>query len=599
MTNRLSHDDIQRLDNITALKLLMYLNEFLEKDSIKILRDKYISKKTMDADFEYAFNSWLSMDYIDEKGKTLIDYMIFEKKQELTPDEVNILIAKRESYMSIYEVKSGDFDSMVVIDKLLHKSFKIDSGELPQIVAKGDVFLARLMVFNDYVLNVGDVEIIHKSYLDRMIEEINKQYRFIYRNIKEYSMQYYLKKHSYSVYCIVHEILHTIKHEELQKKAIYEIESFKLYLSKKGIYSVEKIERYAFYLMKFQEKELNEHYISLEELNADYIYKFLIGISSCYSYNLEEITAMLELFKIYGEYLYFLGIISQDEYIKIYTRCNEKDEYYNFNNYFKMYINRYQKNLFNDMTQNFKMIVDTFSYLELAEVQKIDSEFILFEKFEDYIENKYGKRFTHRNLIKTKEYEKDIKKEKYELLFEYFAKNLELINLNEDSNFEITELYLKYKAAKPKEKFIVWVEYIWNKFDWTKLVPSNSKIEFEQKNKNKYLTSLTQLEVNIKYDFDKWRLGIGRENFSILNTGFKIYKSKIFIPYILYFFEDLGLVELDIRGNSSDIEKLHGLDITKFAVTNLGKEVMYYLIIRTKVEIEEKKIVKFPEIKNL
>lgn len=587
MAMRLSRDDIQRLDNITALKLLMYVNEYMEKETIKILRDKSVPKEVKSGDYDYAFNVWLSMDYVDEKGKSLIEYMLQDKRRELTPDEVAILAIKKESYTSIYQVVSQDFTNTLVVDLLLNKKLTIESFEIPHMVSEGDVFIARFANFHDYVINIGEVEMLYTAYVENILEAIQNQYRFMVKNLENYTMENYLKRHSYSMYCIVQDVLHYRKQDVLMERIERELKRFDTYLKQSDTISEQRRIQYQKNLREFHEKELKEVYRTLEDIHAEAVYKFMIGMSSCYAYSLEQIRSQLQTFEHFAEYLYHDGKIGMNEYAKILKICKEKDQFYEFNHYYQIYIGKYAKNIFNDMELKAKIPSNSLTYFELVEVQKIKEPFELDRQFQKYMENVSKMKLQH-NLQPL-----NLSDEKYELIFFEFAKHFKLIEVNEHQRVLLTNFYSKYKHSLPRERFVLWVEFLWNYLNWNQLVQGGIKMELEYKNRQRYLYSLVQLESEVDYDFDKWRLGIGREDFSILNTGFKIYKSKIFIPYMVYYFQDLGLLTLEIKENASMMEKLHGLDILRFSITALGKEVMYYLLIRNKMEEAESKVIPF------
>ena len=115
--SKLSFDEIQTIQENATRKLIEYINENIKNDkSLETIEFYYPDFDERKA--RLAFNVWVSIDYINNSGKTFIEQMLEERSNELSNAEKIILIERNKSFISLYEIKNIKGNKVHVRDLL-------------------------------------------------------------------------------------------------------------------------------------------------------------------------------------------------------------------------------------------------------------------------------------------------------------------------------------------------------------------------------------------------------------------------------------------------------------------------------------------------
>lgn len=579
-------DDLQRLDNITALKLLMYMNEYIDKYNVRKLRHKYGHEDLLNADFDYAFNLWLSLDYVNNQGQSMIDSMIKDKMRDLTSEEINLLMMKRESYLSIYRVEKSLGNMIYLEDLFLEEQICFVKTENMPEINIGDYFAGRLIWYRDQVLNIGQYKKISEECIEAMIYSIEQKYKFFLENVEMYSKRYYLKRHSFAIYSVIFEIEDQFLKRKQDLKVEAELKSFRFYLAINRNLSEQTIKKYDANLRDFYKHTLRKYYRTLNQITEEVIYEYLIYVCINQKISIGQLRSTLVSMRHYIRHIEILNI-GDANYDSLLELCKER-------NYFgEIYANigAHGNDIQLSYIENKETVWnDEWAMPVVKRLVDTPSLILDLEKFVIKVSN--GK-YSYKSRKFDIELIDDYEKAKRYVIYENFCKKMDWIRVNYDDKVSFDknkfDLFMKKSVGT---KIIEFVMFLWFDFNWEKLsMSSNSYDPLEYSERHRYLEHLLELPVGHEKDFDQWRLGMNKDEYKFVKTGFKIYKSKIFIPFILGCFSDLGLVELGERKDNIAIEWLHGLNIQTISLTRLGREMLYYLMLKERHIDSEKKIV--------
>lgn len=589
-----SIDNLQRLDNITSLKLLMHMNEYIEKYKISNIRERHVHENILNADFDYAFNIWLSLDYVDSKGKSMIDAMINEKIGDLTADEINILMVKRESYLSLYKVISQDEYFIELKDVLLEETLILTKNQSIDKFKVNDIFMGRIIQYKNITLSIGDVKLIDEDIVKQVNYSINLKYNFLEKNINKYSKKYYFKKHSYSLYCLVFEAIDLRRKTKLDLLVMNELKEFRTYISLSKGYDTKTLDRYEHCLEDLYKHSVRKHNLTLENLASDMVYKYLIYLCNSKNVAINVLKSYLITFRRFAKYLKEIKRIDEIICNDIIKTCDSREYFQEIYISGKYRGNKNQISFFKEENNvsHFKIYDEN---LALPNLQNISKPSLLASEFELFINRIKSHELKYKNRkLNFEEMEFEDIKNKKMIMYDDFSRFYDLFYVNYDDQVIFKDKLYEFLNLRNSDKLILFLKFIWFDFNWKKLAETTEKYdEIEFRYRHKYLEHLVELQVNRDYDFDHWRLGIHRDDYKFVNTGFKIYKSKVFIPFIMYWFNDLGLINLKLKEKTSKLEIAYGLDINLLSITDLGREVMYYLILKESQLKLDRKVIKF------
>lgn len=232
MTN-FDFNAIKRLDNSVTKKLIQYINSDRNLDEIFInLRSKY--PLIENSNFRLPYIMWLCCDYKDKDNLTYIDKLIAHDAT-LTPQEISILLDKKDSYVSIFRVKSTKGLKTNVFDHILKKGYQLDEYFQQGVVTKGDFIIGRVGNVLGSRMFLGEINFVNKSTLNIILRLILKDYNTKNQNHTESGLYQYLKNENLSVYSYyLKASLDLLEGSDEYLPPIYsELETFQEYLNTK------------------------------------------------------------------------------------------------------------------------------------------------------------------------------------------------------------------------------------------------------------------------------------------------------------------------------------------------------------------------------
>lgn len=232
MTN-FDFNAIKRLDNSVTKKLIQYINSDRNLDEIFInLRSKY--PLIENSNFRLPYIMWLCCDYKDKDNLTYIDKLIAHDAT-LTPQEISILLDKKDSYVSIFRVKSTKGLKTNVFDQILKKGYQLDEYFQQGVVTKGDFIIGRVGNVLGSRMFLGEINFVNKSTLNIILRLILKDYNTKNQNHTESGLYQYLKNENLSVYSYyLKASLDLLEGSDEYLPPIYsELETFQEYLNTK------------------------------------------------------------------------------------------------------------------------------------------------------------------------------------------------------------------------------------------------------------------------------------------------------------------------------------------------------------------------------
>ncbi|MDG2830267.1 hypothetical protein P7M08_25290, partial [Vibrio parahaemolyticus] len=150
------------------------LDKYIDKKNIrKVLFNKVsIEYPVITLDKENTiFNLWLICDYKNEKGETLIDEYLNERRI-INNLEREILIQKKKSYPSLYEILNIVNDKIVAKNLFTTETIEILEPSAKRILKQGDCFIARIENILGHNIFSGQLIYTPKSVIPYFIKEV-------------------------------------------------------------------------------------------------------------------------------------------------------------------------------------------------------------------------------------------------------------------------------------------------------------------------------------------------------------------------------------------------------------------------------------------
>ncbi|WFA08705.1 hypothetical protein [Tissierella sp. Yu-01] len=550
---KLNYDLLHRLDKHTTKKLY----EFIDKE-IKI--DEIMEKLEIEFPFSIddsnriKFNTWLSIDYIDEDGKTFIEKFLDYSSKSLSKLEREVLIDKSKSFVSLFELIEIKDNHMIVHDILQNKEFSIWEKQINNILAQGDFIFARIGKIIDEYTFIEDVSFLPRSVKSMFIEDFIIDFNNKRKEHPDLIIKDYLKKYSLEVIKIYNNcILSAMDLDEDLNSYLYdELDEFEGYLSHKC--NSFEIKEHITNLIEFFDYYLSQEDLTLYDLDdLDFKLFFDIAIEDEFISSIEELNSYINTFK---NYLSFLNKKDPDF----------KESYLDIMEVSKIRFSYMEK--LNNLSTPFE--VDRVLDSKISEALNEDALIFLmdFDKFLLYIINKEVELTEKRKKIKKQfmfdlcllfsdiDNIDDYQPRQRELtmidMFYNLSIKLELIAI-EDNKIVLSKKGTNFIRLKDGEKFLLIFNCIWN-------------MGFIQDNKTKtnLLDLFNDLEesksYDVKYIISKYK-GLSDE-----------------ISHINEYFKALGLVKINFCPTYT------------WEITKLGKIVFIYLY-QLKINQQNHKII--------
>lgn len=257
--------------------VLMQINSDIYKNLEKYIRAKKIKEELFNKiPLQYppflldeestAFNMWLMCDYKDEKGKTVIDKYLYDNFL-ISSIEKEVLIAKKKSYPSLYEILEIKNEIIVAKNAFTADIVEILEPSAKRILKEGDNFLARVDNVLSYNIFSGEITYAPKSVVPYFIKEV--LYDFNYELSKDFSLSFsnYVKTNCLRFYDMFY--MNAYEHFNASKEdalSIYEdIEEFQSYIVSKRDSNIS--EKYISKLFEIYDYYLKPEELSLRDIN--------------------------------------------------------------------------------------------------------------------------------------------------------------------------------------------------------------------------------------------------------------------------------------------------------------------------------------------
>lgn len=118
---KIDYELINKLNLDTTNKVYNFINDKFEIDDI-LDKIKFDFPFFMDNGNKLRLVTWLSIDYINEDGKTFIEKFLESNPKNLTNLEGEFLLSKNSSFISLFEILNINEEHIIVHD-LLKYSF--------------------------------------------------------------------------------------------------------------------------------------------------------------------------------------------------------------------------------------------------------------------------------------------------------------------------------------------------------------------------------------------------------------------------------------------------------------------------------------------
>lgn len=461
---KLNYDLVHKLDIHTTNKLLDFINNDANAEDIL---------KKIEVDFPFSLDdgnklrltSWISLDYIDEDGKTFIDK--FLESDYVTSLERDILLNKNKSFISIFEILTISDEYMLVLDLLQNKEFTVWEKALNGFFDEGEILFSRIgKIFDEYTF-MGDVSFLPKSVKDIFMEQYIIDLNEKRKDDPSLVVEDYLKKHSIEILIIYNNcILSVIDTDDDLDSSFYEdLDEFEGYLSTKiDIFKVKGhlanlIEFFDYYLAKDDLTLYNFKDVDLNDF-------FDMAIKDNIINSKESLNSYIDTFK---KYLFFLS-------------KNNKEFIESYNNIINISRNRFT--LMSDLDNSDSLLsIDRNLEKEIENsLNEVSVTLILnFDKFLLYlidgkievtpkrksIKKKFLRKISY--LLNDKDQNEDFEPSRSELfmidVFYNISLQLNLVSLLEENIIKLNKAGIAFLNSKDGEKFSLILSTVWKYLD--------------------------------------------------------------------------------------------------------------------------------------
>lgn len=548
---KLNFEELRKLETSATSKLLIYMEENVDRDKILEKMD-FLYPYFQDDSNRLAVDLWLSMDYTPDSGIKYIDSFLLENTSSLNDLEKQILFNRMESYVSLFEIIDYDGEYMIVKDLLQNEISRIWEPLLLKVISEGEIILGRIGKLIDEYSFIGNMNYLPITVKSMFMESIFIDLNLIRRIDSNITIKNYLKENTLTLYRIYGDcILDAIDNNEDIISILYdELDEFELYLQGKNHNVV--IGKYISNLIDFFEYYLIEEDLTLYDLDQlDFEVFFNQAIDEGFIASQDSLNSYISTLK---KYLLFLSTIYV-EYKESYLQLLEISK-----NRFS-----YMEGL-NASNTNFKIDSQLASILSLS---LNDSSLTLLADYDRFLlyavekpleltgKNKHIKRkhlLDFDNILdkENNTAKKSPNQEDLPLihLFYYISLHLNLLTIN-NSYMTITKKGTQYLRLSDEEKYSLFFDYLWSK-DFTKSMINKNHVSSIEISKKNFLGLIQEFKDNKYY---------GMTTIAEIYSG----NSDFFFSYYK-FMEYLGLMSCKLYPNY------------EIMITTLGKTIFNYLV---------------------
>lgn len=302
---------MQRITSNSVHKLELSMLKKIKESTEKTLNIKNIMKDInrqypLLQDFQNftGFDLWLYADYIDEKGRNLIEAFITEYDNSLNSIELEFLNSIRKSNLSLYEIKFVTDKGLLLKDLLQDEDISVLISKSAMDLNENDYIFARVSQLKDKNIVVGDLSIM-PSVVKHLFQ---KNFFTAYNKKREKNMDLavkdYLKLYSLELIenffsCIYSAIEID---ENISTYFFEELDEFEGYLRyKKNNLTIEK---HIMNLIEFFDYYLSNDDLTLYDMNQVDLYEFIDdAIFDGFISSQEDLNSYIRTLKLYLSFL--------------------------------------------------------------------------------------------------------------------------------------------------------------------------------------------------------------------------------------------------------------------------------------------------------
>ncbi len=563
--SKLSFDEIQTIQENATRKLIAYINENIKNDkSLETIEFYYPDFDERKA--RLAFNVWVSIDYINNSGKTFIEQMLEERSNELSNAEKIILIERNKSFISLYEIKNIKGNKVHVRDLLTSKDHVLWEPVTSSILNKGDLIFGRIGNIIDFKGFIGNISFLPSSVKDRFIENVLVDYNRTKFRYPDLTIERYLKLKSINVYRIYTECIYDVINMGLDEEddittALYEeLDDFEYYLQ--GQMSRSEIKKHITNLINIFENYVIEYGNSLHDIaKLDLEHMIKEAIKDGFILSQQELSSYISTLKKYFKYLKSIRPEYKDAYKNILEIS--KNRFLYLNHKIKLIpnfdINRtISTNISNGIIEfDFDFIMDYERFLLF-----LMSNPIPLTKKRKYIKRKNLEELNNIMENRTNVQKKRPNQEDFPMLefFYHFSLEIGLANIKGEY-LNATNKAHYYLRLSDEEKYSLFIQYILsNNFFY--INKKKLDVHIAIKTRDNLIEMLSQLKEGIFYEYSKFNLmNVGP--FKYIQSYIKHLKLVGLIEYSYYPTFSLGITPLgraifNILSSKDHLKSNHG-----------------------------------------
>lgn len=228
----------------------------------------------LEDDNKVAFNMWLSTDFVIEENMTIIDRFLKNSAFKLSPKEIDYLVERKNSHLSVFEIKKFDNEYIYLHDLLVKKDYKLWEPELIGAIDQGEILIARVCRILDSFNFIGDINhlpsIAKTDFLGDILLDFNNT-RKLYPQL---TIKNYLKEYSLNLYRLYSSTIFSLldMKDDMDAYLFNELGEFSNFVERKERNS--RIKEYSTNLINFYEYYLSDKNLTLSDLDQIHIYDF-------------------------------------------------------------------------------------------------------------------------------------------------------------------------------------------------------------------------------------------------------------------------------------------------------------------------------------
>lgn len=545
----LNYSQIQKIELSATKKLLKYISKEIQEESI-IDTLEFFYPDFGEHKHRFAFNIWISIDFVSKDGKSFIEKFLEERSSKLTNHEKEVLIERNKSNISLFEIVEIDGEYIKALDLLENKNYTLYEPELSSSISTEDIILARVGNLLGHLTFIGDISYLPLPIKPMFMEEVFLDFNHVRLDLPTLTMKQYLKKYSVNLYRIyTHCIFEAMQMDEDITSTLYdELDEFEGYLQLKTPSII--VKKHISNLIDFFEYYLAEEDLTLSDLDQIDFHSFLKeSIKDGFIVTSEDLNSYISTLKRYLRFLSNKNPKYKDPYKELLNISKTRFEYIDqlktlkppfvidrdLSNAVSSSLNEDAISLIMDHDKFILYILD--SPLDLTAKNKFIKKSNLLEinnilEFSNYVDKKSPNQKDFPTI----------------LLFYHLSLHLGLLAID-DNVLSVTKKGSNYLRLRDEDKYTLFFQYIWSN-DFISKITNVKNTKILEKLKIDLIDLLSTLDENTSYEIS-----------AILPTFPN--QPRLFFSYYMYL-EYLGMINCNLYPNYEVIKTFLGNMVLEF-----------------------------------